>query len=121
MVCGWVFFQVLGVMIDWLSCFGIVRIMLGVDEDFSLKNFQFDFFYLWYEMFDNFFFSQYIFYCIDECMQINNGLGWCYFIFIWMLGINFFFDYDFSCYYFCVGIGVEYWCDYLKLSSNGYL
>lgn len=38
-----------------------------------------------------------------------------------MLGINLFFDYDLSCYYFCVGFGVEYWCDYLKLSSNVYI
>lgn len=38
-----------------------------------------------------------------------------------MSGINFFFDYDFSRYYFRVGIGAEYWRDYLKLSSNGYL
>lgn len=38
MVCGWVFLEVLGVMIDWLNNFGIVKIFLGVDEDFSLKN-----------------------------------------------------------------------------------
>ncbi|CTS84764.1 adhesin [Escherichia coli] len=38
-----------------------------------------------------------------------------------MSGINFFFDHDLSRYHSRAGIGAEYWCDYLKLSSNGYL
>ncbi|EFH5339112.1 inverse autotransporter adhesin-like protein YeeJ, partial [Escherichia coli] len=36
-------------------------------------------------------------------------------------GINFFFDHDLSRYHSRAGIGAEYWRDYLKLSSNGYL
>ncbi|HFL8558761.1 TPA: inverse autotransporter adhesin YeeJ, partial [Escherichia coli] len=39
----------------------------------------------------------------------------------WMSGINFFFDHDLSRYHSRAGIGAEYWRDYLKLSSNGYL
>ncbi|EPD9060999.1 inverse autotransporter adhesin YeeJ, partial [Escherichia coli] len=38
-----------------------------------------------------------------------------------MSGINFFFDHDLSRYHSRAGIGAEYWRDYLKLSSNGYL
>ncbi len=45
-------------MTDWLSRFGTARITLGVDEDFSLKNSQFDFLHPWYETPDNLFFSQ---------------------------------------------------------------
>ncbi|QUL92805.1 inverse autotransporter beta domain-containing protein, partial [Escherichia coli] len=40
---GWASSQASGVMTDWLSRFGTARITLGVDEDFSLKNSQFDF------------------------------------------------------------------------------
>ncbi|HGV2555310.1 TPA: inverse autotransporter adhesin YeeJ, partial [Escherichia coli] len=52
---------------------------------------------------------------------INNGLGWRHFTPTWMSGINFFFDHDLSRYHSRAGIGAEYWRDYLKLSSNGYL
>ncbi|EEW1607148.1 inverse autotransporter adhesin-like protein YeeJ, partial [Escherichia coli] len=57
----------------------------------------------------------------DERTQINNGLGWRHFTPTWMSGINFFFDHDLSRYHSRAGIGAEYWRDYLKLSSNGYL
>ncbi|EJG7168103.1 inverse autotransporter adhesin YeeJ, partial [Escherichia coli] len=50
-----------------------------------------------------------------------NGLGWRHFTPTWMSGINFFFDHDLSRYHSRAGIGAEYWRDYLKLSSNGYL
>lgn len=108
-------------MIDWLSRFGTARITLGVDEDFSLKNSQFDFLHPWYETPDNLFFSQHTLHRTDERTQINNGLGWRHFTPTWMSGINFFFDHDLSRYHSRAGIGAEYWRDYLKLSSNGYL
>ncbi|EGK4147768.1 inverse autotransporter adhesin-like protein YeeJ, partial [Escherichia coli] len=94
---------------------------LGVDEDFSLKNSQFDFLHPWYETPDNLFFSQHTLHRTDERTQINNGLGWRHFTPTWMSGINFFFDHDLSRYHSRAGIGAEYWRDYLKLSSNGYL
>ncbi|EEY8564951.1 inverse autotransporter adhesin-like protein YeeJ, partial [Escherichia coli] len=106
---------------DWLSRFGTARITLGVDEDFSLKNSQFDFLHPWYETPDNLFFSQHTLHRTDERTQINNGLGWRHFTPTWMSGINFFFDHDLSRYHSRAGIGAEYWRDYLKLSSNGYL
>ncbi|EEV0504164.1 inverse autotransporter adhesin YeeJ, partial [Escherichia coli] len=46
---------------------------------------------------------------------------WRHFTPTWMSGINFFFDHDLSRYHSRAGIGAEYWRDYLKLSSNGYL
>ncbi len=130
MARGWASSQASGAMTDWLSRFGTARITLGVDEDFSLKNSQFDFLHPWYETPDNLFFSQHTLHRTDERTQINNGLGWRHFTPTWMSGINFFFDHDLSRYhsragigaeYWRAGIGAEYWRDYLKLSSNGYL
>lgn len=118
---GWASSQASGAMTDWLSRFGTARITLGVDEDFSLKNSQFDFLHPWYETPDNLFFSQHTLHRTDERTQINNGLGWRHFTPTWMSGINFFFDHDLSRYHSRAGIGAEYWRDYLKLSSNGYL
>ncbi len=121
MARGWASSQASGAMTDWLSRFGTARITLGVDEDFSLKNSQFDFLHPWYETPDNLFFSQHTLHRTDERTQINNGLGWHHFTPTWMSGINFFFDHDLSRYHSRAGIGAEYWRDYLKLSSNGYL
>ncbi len=121
MARGWASSQASGAMTDWLSRFGTARITLGVDEDFSLKNSQFDFLHPWYETPDNLFFSQHTLHRTDERTQINNGLGWRHFTHTWMSGINFFFDHDLSRYHSRAGIGAEYWRDYLKLSSNGYL
>ncbi|EFE1454965.1 inverse autotransporter adhesin YeeJ [Escherichia coli] len=121
MARGWASSQASGAMTDWLSRFGTARITLGVDEDFCLKNSQFDFLHPWYETPDNLFFSQHTLHRTDERTQINNGLGWRHFTPTWMSGINFFFDHDLSRYHSRAGIGAEYWRDYLKLSSNGYL
>ena len=121
MARGWASSQASGAMTDWLSRFGTARITLGVDEDFSLKNSQFDFLHPWYETPDNLFFSQHTLHRTDERTQINNGLGWRHFTPTWMSGINFFFDHDLSRSPPRAGIGAEYWRDYLKLSSNGYL
>ncbi|HDI6112375.1 TPA: Ig-like domain-containing protein [Escherichia coli] len=121
MARGWASSQASGAMTDWLSRFGTARITLGVDEDFSLKNSQFDFLHPWYETPDNLFFSQHTLHRTDERTQINNGLGWRHFTPTWMSGINFFFDHDLSRYHSRAGIGAEYWRDYVKLSSNGYL
>lgn len=121
MARGWASSQASGAMTDWLSRFGTARITLGVDEDFSLKSSQFDFLHPWYETPDNLFFSQHTLHRTDERTQINNGLGWRHFTPTWMSGINFFFDHDLSRYHSRAGIGAEYWRDYLKLSSNGYL
>ncbi|WP_428830884.1 Ig-like domain-containing protein, partial [Escherichia coli] len=54
-------------------------------------------------------------------LQDSRGGSWRHFTPTWMSGINFFFDHDLSRYHSRAGIGAEYWRDYLKLSSNGYL
>ncbi|WP_087676094.1 inverse autotransporter IatD, partial [Escherichia coli] len=92
-----------------------------VDEDFSLKNSQFDFLHPWYDTPDYLLFSQHTLHRTDDRTQINTGLGWRHFTSSWMSGINLFFDHDLSRYHSRAGLGAEYWRDYLKLSSNAYI
>lgn len=121
MARGWASSEASGAMTDWLNNFGTARISLGVDEDFSLKNSQFDFLHPWYDTPDYLLFSQHTLHRTDDRTQINTGLGWRYFTSSWMSGINLFFDHDLSRYHSRAGLGAEYWRDYLKLSSNAYI
>ncbi len=121
MARGWASSEASGAMTDWLNNFGTARISLGVDEDFSLKNSQFDFLHPWYDTPDYLLFSQHILHRTDDRTQINTGLGWRHFTSSWMSGINLFFDHDLSRYHSRAGLGAEYWRDYLKLSSNAYI
>ncbi|ENH0410836.1 inverse autotransporter beta domain-containing protein [Escherichia coli] len=121
MARGWASSEASGAMTDWLNNFGTARIYLGVDEDFSLKNSQFDFLHPWYDTPDYLLFSQHTLHRTDDRTQINTGLGWRHFTSSWMSGINLFFDHDLSRYHSRAGLGAEYWRDYLKLSSNAYI
>ncbi|HIB7093628.1 TPA: inverse autotransporter IatD [Escherichia coli] len=121
MARGWASSETSGAMTDWLNNFGTARISLGVDEDFSLKNSQFDFLHPWYDTPDYLLFSQHTLHRTDDRTQINTGLGWRHFTSSWMSGINLFFDHDLSRYHSRAGLGAEYWRDYLKLSSNAYI
>lgn len=121
MARGWASSEASGAMTDWLNNFGTARISLGVDEDFSLKNSQFDFLHPWYDTPDYLLFSQHTLHRTDDRTQINTGLGWRHFTSSWMSGINLFFDHDLSRYHSRAGLGAEYWRDYLKLSSNAYI
>ncbi len=38
-----------------------------------------------------------------------------------MAGVNTFIDHDLSRSHTRIGVGAEYWRDYLKLSANGYI
>lgn len=121
MARGWASSEASGAMTDWLNKFGTAKISLGVDEDFSLKNSQFDFLHPWYDTPDYLLFSQHTLHRTDDRTQINTGLGWRHFTSSWMSGINLFFDHDLSRYHSRAGLGAEYWRDYLKLSSNAYI
>ncbi len=116
MARGWASSQASGAMTDWLSRFGTARITLGVDEDFSLKNSQFDFLHPWYETPDNLFFSQHTLHRTDERTQINNGLGWRHFHSHMDVGHQLLFRPRSSPLPLRAGIGAEYWRDYLKLA-----
>ncbi|HAX9730049.1 TPA: hypothetical protein JS183_003056, partial [Escherichia coli] len=121
MARGWVASSASAQATDWLSRWGTARVSLGVDEDFSLKSSSFEFLHPWYETPDNLVFSQHTLHHTDDRTQTNHGIGWRYFTPSWMSGVNMFIDHDLTRYHTRTGMGVEYWCDYLKLSGNGYL
>ncbi|WP_421184789.1 inverse autotransporter beta domain-containing protein, partial [Aeromonas enteropelogenes] len=51
---------------------------------------------------------------------VNFGVGQRHFFDEWMVGYNAFFDYDVTRSHSRLGLGVEAWADYLKLSANAY-
>ncbi|MFP2429094.1 inverse autotransporter beta domain-containing protein, partial [Enterobacter ludwigii] len=106
---------------DWLGQFGTARITLNTDEKLSLKGSQADLLLAWYETPENLFFTQHSFHRTDDRNQLNTGMGWRHFTPSYMAGVNLFYDHDLTRYHSRLGLGAEYWRDYLKLSGNGYL
>ncbi|MBJ9245694.1 inverse autotransporter beta domain-containing protein [Citrobacter koseri] len=110
-----------GALQQWLSRFGTARVQLGVDENFSLKNSQFDLLLPLYDREDNLVFTQGSLHRTDGRTQANLGAGVRHFTPAWMLGGNLFGDYDLSRDHARAGAGMEYWRDFLKLGVNGYM
>ncbi|SFN81465.1 adhesin/invasin [Xenorhabdus japonica] len=105
----------------WVKKFGNARIQLNTDKNFSFKGSQFDLLFpLWDEK-ENLIFNQNSLHRIDGRTQANVGFGWRHFTSDYMFGHNVFFDYDLSRHHSRVGVGIEYWRDYLKLNANGYM
>ncbi|CAI1562948.1 Invasin [Serratia quinivorans] len=104
----------------WLSRFGTARVQLDVNKHFSLKNSQFDLLVPLYEQKNNLVFSQGSLHRTDDRTQSNLGLGYRLFTDSWMLGGNTFLDYDLSRDHARMGMGIEFWRDFLKLGMNGY-
>ncbi|EAZ1417707.1 hypothetical protein BTA60_24230 [Salmonella enterica] len=115
---------------DWLSQFGNARVQLNADSDFSLKNSALDLLHPWYETPDDLLFSQGSLHRTDSRGQANLGFGWRHwttgtaprglFHGDYMTGLNTFLDYDLSRDHARMGIGAEFWRDYLKLGANVY-
>ncbi|ECL4292670.1 hypothetical protein FTG89_18440 [Salmonella enterica] len=115
---------------DWLSQFGNARVQLNADSDFSLKNSALDLLHPWYETPDDLFFSQGSLHRTDSRGQANLGFGWRHWTTgtathgplhgDYMTGLNTFLDYDLSRAHARMGIGAEFWRDYLKLGANVY-
>ncbi|WP_436883530.1 inverse autotransporter beta domain-containing protein [Enterobacter asburiae] len=110
-----------GELQSWLSRFGTARVQLDVDNKFSLKNSEVDLLVPLWERQNDLFFTQGSIHRTDDRSQMNLGVGNRWFQKDYMLGANMFFDYDISREHRRGGIGAEYWRDYLKLSTNGYL
>ncbi|WP_337231743.1 inverse autotransporter beta domain-containing protein [Citrobacter portucalensis] len=94
---------------------------LDADENFSLKNSQLDLLIPLYDQGDNLVFTQGSLHRTDSRTQANLGTGWRHFTPTYMLGGNLFGDYDLSRDHARMGVGVEYWRDFLKLGANGYM
>ncbi|MEQ1965446.1 inverse autotransporter beta domain-containing protein, partial [Xenorhabdus khoisanae] len=105
----------------WLSQFGTVKINLGLDRKWTLKNSSLD---LLLPLYDNkinwLLFSQFGYRNKDSRDTVNFGLGGRYFYQNWMYGLNTFYDYDITGKNRRVGLGSEIWGDYIKLSANAY-
>ncbi|WP_235424098.1 inverse autotransporter beta domain-containing protein, partial [Citrobacter koseri] len=106
---------------DWMSNFGTARVQLDADPHFSLKNSQFDLLVPLYEQQDILSFTQGSLHRTDDRTQTNVGWGMRWFAGDWMLGGNTFLDYDLSREHTRMGMGLEYWRDFLKLGANSYL
>lgn len=100
---------------DWLKIYGNARVSLGTDKkvtgDFLLPLIDRD---------DSLLFSQVGMRNNQARNTVNAGLGYRQYTGDWMLGINTFYDYDYTGGNRRLGAGVEAWRDYLKLSANGY-
>ena len=107
---------------EWLGKYGTARVKLNFDKNFSLKDSSLEMLYPIYDMPTNMLFTQGAIHRTDDRTQSNIGFGWRHFSGNdWMAGLNTFIDHDLSRNHTRVGIGTEYWRDYLKLSANGYI
>ncbi|EDW5780689.1 invasin, partial [Salmonella enterica] len=107
---------------DWLGKFGSARVSVNSDRHFSLKGSSLEMLYPLYDTQDNMFFTQGALHRTDDRNQANIGLGWRHFVGNnWMTGGNLFVDHDLSRSHTRVGVGAEYWRDYLRLGANGYI
>ncbi|MED9019742.1 inverse autotransporter beta domain-containing protein [Escherichia coli] len=107
---------------EWLGKYGTARVKLNVDKDFSLKDSSLEMLYPIYDTPTNMLFTQGAIHRTDDRTQSNIGFGWRHFSGNdWMAGVNTFIDHDLSRSHTRIGVGSEYWRDYLKLSANGYI
>lgn len=106
---------------SWLSMFGTSRLKLDIDENFTLKNSQLDFLTPVLESENWLLFTQESYHRMEERSQLSLGLGYRYYDKSYLLGTNIFGDYDLTRNHARAGFGVEYWRDFIKLSSNIYL
>lgn len=109
-----------GAINQWFNQFGTARVQLDVDDGFSLKNSQFEMLLPVYDKGNSLAFTQTSIHRTDDRTQSNLGIGYRYFTPDYMIGGNAFWDYDISRSHSRMGVGVEYWRDYLKLGLNGY-
>ncbi|MBG6247682.1 inverse autotransporter beta domain-containing protein [Candidatus Symbiopectobacterium endolongispinus] len=105
---------------QWLSQFGTARVRLNADENLNLKNSQVDLLVPLYDQQDKLFFTQGSLHRTDDRTQSNVGLGLRWFNDDWMLGGNTFLDYDLLRDHARMGVGIEYWRDFMKLGANSY-
>ncbi|HGY3717810.1 TPA: inverse autotransporter beta domain-containing protein [Citrobacter gillenii] len=106
---------------QWLSGAGTVRVRLDVNDKFSLKNSSLEVLHPLYDKNEWMFFAQGGVHRTDDRSQINLGIGTRHFSGENMIGMNTFLDHDLSHYHTRLGVGLEYWRDYLKLGANGYI
>lgn len=105
---------------QWLPQYGNIKANLNIDRDLSLKNSEFSWLMPWYDSQHTVLYTQHSIHHSDLRLQTNHGFGIRQFQDEAMFGLNAFYDYDLSQYHSRLGLGAEYWQDYLKLSANHY-
>jgi adhesin/invasin len=105
---------------QWLSNFGTARVELGTDSHFKPTTGSADLLLPLHSSPERLLFTQTGVRNVDGQITGNIGLGQRHFTGDWMLGYNAFYDQNFSRGHKRMGMGVEAWRDYLKLSGNGY-
>ncbi|HDR2357193.1 TPA: inverse autotransporter beta domain-containing protein, partial [Enterobacter roggenkampii] len=101
---------------DWLGQFGNAKVSVG-----SNKKISGDMLLPVYETDNSIVFSQFGARNNQDRNTLNIGLGYRHYLNDWMLGINTFYDYDYTGKNKRLGVGTEAWADYLKLAANGYI
>nr|WP_261374098.1 inverse autotransporter beta domain-containing protein [Yersinia rohdei] len=105
---------------QWLSQFGTARVLLNVNDDLHLDGSAADVLLPLYDNKESILFTQLGIRNKDNRNTVNMGGGVRTFHSDWMYGANTFFDNDLTGKNRRVGVGVEAWTDYLKLSANHY-
>jgi adhesin/invasin len=105
---------------QWLGRFGTARVQLNVDNELHLNGSELDLLVPLYEDKKNLMFTQLGVRNKDSRDTFNTGVGFRAYQYDWMLGINSFFDNDITGKNQRMGLGLEAWSDYLRLSTNSY-
>ncbi|SES64908.1 inverse autotransporter beta domain-containing protein [Thorsellia anophelis] len=109
---------------DFLGKFGKAEVNVSIDKDGKLQSGSLRVLTPLYDENENLWFSQVGVHeqgsGNDKRVVGNFGLGYRYETSDWLLGSNAFIDHDFSGSNTRLGIGGEFWMDYLKLSTNFY-
>ncbi|WP_211080520.1 inverse autotransporter beta domain-containing protein [Enterobacteriaceae endosymbiont of Donacia clavipes] len=101
---------------------GKSSIILNLDENLNLNNSEIDFLFPLIDNEDFIFFIQNNIHKTDNKTQNNLGFGIRKLSFDneYMVGLNSFFDYDFTLENSRLGLGIEYYKEFIKFSANGY-
>lgn len=107
---------------SWLSQFGTAEVQLNVDQEGHWDQSSMDLLVPLYDDKKSVLFSQLGMRAPNDRLTTNLGMGVrTYYLKGWMIGSNVFFDNDVKGKNRRVGMGLEAWTDYLKLSANSYL
>ncbi|MGL6117917.1 inverse autotransporter beta domain-containing protein, partial [Plesiomonas sp.] len=108
---------------EWLKQYGTARVSLNVDDNFNLTDSEADLLVSLDDTPELLSFTQLGLRHRDDRTTVNAGVGQRHFDTkdVEMLGYNLFFDHEIEAGHTRVGVGLEYWRDYLKLSANGYI
>ncbi|MGL5006103.1 MAG: inverse autotransporter beta domain-containing protein [Plesiomonas sp.] len=103
---------------EWLKQYGTARVNINVDDDFNLTDSEADLLVSLKDTPEIFSFTQLGLRHKEDRTTVNAGLGQRHFNAEDkdMLGYNLFLDHEIEAGHTRVGVGAEYWRDFLKLS-----